>query len=55
MAMHWVWISRMNPSASPEKKIDYIFVNDRLRVLDCRVPNVMHSDHRPIIADLETK
>lgn len=43
------------PSNAPEKKIDYIFVNDRLRVLDCRVPNVMHSDHRPIIADLETE
>ena len=42
------------PSNAPEKKIDYIFVNDRLRVLDCRVPNVWYSDHRPIVADVET-
>lgn len=42
------------PSNAPEKKIDYIFVNDRLRVLDCRVPNVQYSDHRPIVADVET-
>ena len=42
------------PSNEPTKKIDYIFVNDRVKVLDCDIPDVIYSDHKPIIANVET-
>lgn len=37
----------------PLMRIDYIWLNDGVRVLDCHVPNVRASDHRPYVADLE--
>lgn len=36
----------------PLMRIDYIWLNDGVRVLDCHVPNVRASDHRPYVADL---
>ena len=36
----------------PLLRIDYIWLNDGVRVLDCHVPNVRASDHRPYVADL---
>lgn len=41
------------PSDNPIKRIDYIFVNDKCRVSDCRVAHVQYSDHCPVFADIE--
>ena len=41
------------PSEKPIKRIDYIFVNDKCRVYDCRVAHVQYSDHCPVFADIE--
>lgn len=40
------------PASSPLLKIDYIWTNPQVRVLDAFVPNVRASDHRPYVADL---
>ena len=41
------------PSNFPRKKIDYIFVSPDVKVKDARVPKLIVSDHRPVVADLE--
>ena len=41
------------PSDAPEKKIDYVFVSEDVRVTSAEVPNLVVSDHRPYIAELE--
>ena len=40
------------PARLPLLKIDYIWTNSQVRVLDAFVPNVRASDHRPYVADL---
>jgi len=40
------------PAATPDKRIDYVAVSDRVRVRDARVPATLASDHRPVLADL---
>ena len=40
------------PAALPLLKIDYIWTNSQVRVLDAFVPNAVASDHRPYVADL---
>ena len=37
----------------PLMRIDYIWTSSQLRVLDCQIPNVHASDHRPCVADLK--
>ncbi|HVF85464.1 MAG TPA: endonuclease/exonuclease/phosphatase family protein [Abditibacteriaceae bacterium] len=39
----------------PLMRIDYIWLSDRVRVLDCQVLNVRASDHRPYVADVEVR
>ncbi len=41
------------PSDNPKNKIDYIFTSKNVRVLDSDIPELVASDHRPIIADVE--
>ena len=41
------------PSDNPTIKIDYIFVSKDLKVKGAIVPDLVSSDHRPIIADIE--
>ena len=43
------------PSNNPNIKIDYIFVNDKLKALKSFVPDVITSDHKPFVADIDIK
>lgn len=40
------------PSDRPVKKIDYIFLSRGFKVLEVRVPDMIVSDHLPILADV---
>lgn len=40
------------PSHQPDRRIDYILHNDRIRVRDIQVPATLASDHLPVVADL---
>ena len=42
------------PSEAPNNRIDYIFVNDQVKVLDACVPELIVTDHRPykIVVDI---
>ncbi len=40
------------PSDAPDRKIDYIFVNKYVKVDSVYVPDLVVSDHRPIIAEI---
>lgn len=37
------------PAANPDQRIDYILCNQKLRVLEARVPRSMASDHLPLV------
>ena len=41
------------PSDAPVKKIDYIFANKYVKVENVYVPDLVVSDHRPIVAEIE--
>ena len=41
------------PSDAPDRKIDYIFANKYVKVIDSYTPELIVSDHRPIIANIE--
>ena len=41
------------PSDKPNRKIDYIFVSKDIRVLSCKVEELVLSDHRPVSAVIE--
>ena len=41
------------PSDIPDKKIDYIFVSEDIKILSVKVPKTLASDHLPYIADVE--
>lgn len=41
------------PSDNPKMKIDYIFVSPDIKVISADVPNIIASDHRPHIAEIE--
>jgi len=41
------------PSIDPTKKIDYIFANKKVKVLNADIPDIVASDHRPVIACIE--
>ncbi len=41
------------PSDKPERKIDYIFTSNDLKVISADIPNIVASDHRPYICDIE--
>lgn len=41
------------PAYGADRKIDYIFVNDKCKVCGTHVPNIGVSDHLPVVADLE--
>jgi endonuclease/exonuclease/phosphatase family metal-dependent hydrolase len=41
------------PSDAPDRKIDYIFTNNKVKISSCYVPELIVSDHRPIIAEIE--
>ena len=45
--------SRTFPSDLPTRKIDYIFLSPDIRVKRVFVPELIVSDHRPIVADIE--
>jgi endonuclease/exonuclease/phosphatase family metal-dependent hydrolase len=40
------------PGAMPDRRIDYILLSDRFRVIDAHVPATRASDHRPVVADV---
>lgn len=41
------------PSDAPDRKIDYIFVSKDITVLSADIPEIVASDHRPHVAELE--
>ena len=41
------------PAAAPTARIDYVFVNDRVRPIGCRTVRSDGSDHLPVVAELE--
>ena len=41
------------PSDKPDRKIDYIFVTNDVKVLSADIPEIIASDHRPHIAVIE--
>lgn len=41
------------PSDKPVEKIDYIFVSRDVKVLSAYVPEIIASDHRPLVAEIE--
>ncbi len=41
------------PSNKPEMKLDYIFTSKDLKVIAADIPEIISSDHRPYIADIE--
>lgn len=41
------------PSDKPDRKIDYIFTNSKVKLISAYVPELVVSDHRPIIAEIE--
>ena len=41
------------PSDKPVEKIDYIFVSRDIKVLSAYVPEIIASDHRPLVAEIE--
>jgi endonuclease/exonuclease/phosphatase family metal-dependent hydrolase len=41
------------PSDKPDRKIDYIFVSEKITVLSAQAPAETTSDHRPYIAEIE--
>lgn len=43
------------PSDNPDRKIDYIFTGNDLKIISSDIPPVVISDHRPITADIETE
>ena len=42
------------PSDKPDRKIDYVFVSNDVRVISADVPPVIASDHRPHLAEIES-
>ena len=43
------------PSDKPDRKIDYIFTGESVKILSSDIPPVVISDHRPITAQIETE
>lgn len=41
------------PSDVPDRKIDYIFASDAVKILSADIPALVLSDHRPHIAEIE--
>ena len=41
------------PSDKPYKKIDYIFVTPDVKIISADIPNIICSDHRPHLAEIE--
>ena len=41
------------PNPTPNRKIDFVFVNDRVKTIAASVPEVFGSDHRPIVATVD--
>lgn len=41
------------PSDKPEMKIDYIFVSQDIEIINADIPEIIASDHRPHIAEIE--
>ncbi|MGI6537298.1 MAG: endonuclease/exonuclease/phosphatase family protein [Caldicoprobacterales bacterium] len=41
------------PSNNPEHKIDYIFVSDEFKVIFADIPDIVVSDHRMVVCDVE--
>lgn len=41
------------PSDNPNRKIDYVFVANDVKVISASVPPIVASDHRPYVADIE--
>lgn len=41
------------PSDKPEIKIDYIFVTPDIEIISADIPDIVASDHRPHIAEIE--
>ena len=41
------------PSRSPRKELDFVLYQDGITVTDFSVPDVRHSDHRPLVCDFE--
>lgn len=41
------------PSDKPDRKIDYIFVTPDIKVVSADIPDIVASDHRPHIAEID--
>ena len=46
---------RSFPSDKPNRKIDYIFVTPDVKTLSAGIPDIVASDHRPHVAELEIR
>ncbi len=44
-----------NPARAPRVELDFILVSPGIDVRNFRVPDVRHSDHRPVICDFEVR
>ena len=43
------------PARSPRVELDFILVSRGIEVTDFRIPEIRHSDHRPLICDFEIR
>jgi endonuclease/exonuclease/phosphatase family metal-dependent hydrolase len=43
------------PARAPRVELDFILVSGGIEVTDFRIPEVRHSDHRPLICDFEIR
>jgi endonuclease/exonuclease/phosphatase family metal-dependent hydrolase len=41
------------PARIPRFELDFVLVSREIELIDFRVPNVQHSDHRPVICDFK--
>ncbi|MGC8636343.1 MAG: endonuclease/exonuclease/phosphatase family protein [Thermoprotei archaeon] len=41
------------PSEDPKERLDYVFIGKKWKVMSYQVPNVLYSDHLPLVVDLE--
>ncbi len=41
------------PSDKPNRKIDYIFVTDDIKIISADIPGIVAADHRPCTAEIE--
>ena len=43
------------PARSPRAELDFVLVSDTIEILDFKVPDVLWSDHRPVVCDFRVR